>query len=371
MALVNINITTGYKAFSHTLSLVFDITLSVLLLVLAAPFFLVISIAIKMTDGGPIFYRGERLGKNKEIYTMYKFRSLVPDAERLIGAELLTSQRDIVTKVGRFLRETRLDELPQLFNILKGNMTFIGPRPERAAIYEKFCKDIKGYDRRFIVKPGLIGYSQLFTPHNTSKRLRTLVDNMYIAKRQNILVDYVLIFYTAYLSVKYAVLKIVPIIWRKVVLRALGRATEDHRYLDRVYLEHGKVYYGHKGHLTQDDQSADGKEAAMAAVDKQIKRVYFGNNGQLTLEGMLVNINEDAFLMYTDNKMSRDEPYFYKLEIFSKKKKTALCDGVIFKEYPSGDKLLKHAYVINFTPASPLNAYTIHQYFLQKSVAQI
>ncbi|MBF0568084.1 MAG: sugar transferase [Nitrospirae bacterium] len=365
---VRFNITTGYKAFSHTFSLIFDITLSALLLVLASPFFIVISIAIKMTDGGPIFYRGERLGKNKEIYTMYKFRSLVPDAERIIGAELLTSQRDIVTKVGRFLRETRLDELPQLFNILQGNMTFIGPRPERAAIYEKFCKDIKGYDRRFIVKPGLIGYSQLFTPHNSSKRLRTLVDNMYIAKRQNVLVDYVLVFYTAFLSVKYAVVKIVPIIWRKVVLRAIGRDTEDKRYLDRVYLEHGKVYYGHKDNLTQEDASENNKEAY---ADNKMKRIYFGYDGQLTNEGLLVNINEDAFLIFTDNKMSRDETYFYKLEIFSKKKKTALCDGVIFKEYPSGDKLLEHAYVINYTPASPLNAYTIHQYFLQKSVAQI
>ncbi|KWT82980.1 sugar transferase [Candidatus Magnetominusculus xianensis] len=336
---VKFNVTTGYKAFSTTLSFVFDITLSSLLLVMAAPFFIVISIAIKVTDGGPVFYRGERMGRFKIPYTMYKFRSLVPDAERIIGAELLTSQRDIVTKVGRFLRETRLDELPQLYNILNGTMTFIGPRPERAAIYEKFCKDIKGYDKRFLVKPGLIGYSQLFTPHNTSKRLRTLVDNMYIAKRQNVLVDYILVFYTAYLSVKYTVVKIIPIIWRKLLLHALGKSTEDKRYLERVYLDNGKVFYG--------------------------------TNEQFTEEGVLVNINEDAFLMYTDKHVSHDEAYSYKLEIFSKKKKTAFCGGVIFKEYDSGDKDFKHAYVINYKPASPLNAYMIHQYFLQKSVAQI
>lgn len=364
----NINVTTGYRNISDKLSLAFDITLSALLLILAAPFFVVISIAIKLTDGGPVFYHGDRLGKNKETYQMYKFRSLVPDAERIIGAELLTSQRDIVTKVGRFLRETRLDELPQLFNILRGEMTFIGPRPERAAIYEKFCKDIKGYDKRFQVKPGLIGYSQLFTPHNTSKRLRTLVDNMYIAKRQNFLVDYVLIFYTAYLSVKYAVEKIIPIIWRKVVLRSLGQKADDKRYLDRITLENGKVYYCPKGQVADIEKL---RQIETAATDDRMKILYFGSHENMTNEGMLVNINEDAFLMYTETQLKSGETYFYKLELFSKKKKTAFCDGVVFKDYPSGDETLKYAYVINYTPSSPLNAYMIHQYFLQKSVAQI
>lgn len=242
---IKLHITTGYKTFSNTLSVIFDITLSSLLLLLACPFFVVISFIIKMTDGGPVFYRGERLGKNKKIYMMYKFRSLVPDAERIIGAELLMSQRDIITKVGKLLRETRLDELPQLYNILRGDMTFIGPRPERMAIYEKFCKNIKGYDRRFEVKPGLVGYSQLFTPHSTPKRMRTLIDNLYIAKRHNILVDYVLVFYTAYLSLKHVVSKVLLFMWKDLFLRMVGRGGNK-RYLVRVYLEDAKVYYGHK-----------------------------------------------------------------------------------------------------------------------------
>ncbi|MCG6550686.1 MAG: sugar transferase [Candidatus Magnetominusculus sp. LBB02] len=336
MDMARLNVTTGYKALSNTISVFFDVTLSALLLLLAAPFFVVISIAIKITDGGPIFYRGERLGKDKKIYMMYKFRSLVPDAERILGAELLSSQRDVITKVGRALRETRLDELPQLYNILRGDMTFIGPRPERAAIYEKFCKTIKGYDKRFEIKPGLIGYSQLFTPHSTPKRMRTLIDNMYIQKRQNILVDYVLVFYTAYLALKHALNKVILFAWKDLILRLFGRGGNK-RYLVRIELQGARAYYG--------------------------------ANGQFDKEGLLINVNEDAFLMYTNKPMEGEVNF--RLEIFDKKKKTAFCTGTIYKTYASGNKDYEYAYVINYTPTSPMNSYMIHQYFLHKSVAEI
>ncbi|MBF0457460.1 MAG: sugar transferase [Nitrospirae bacterium] len=363
---IKIRVSTGYMSFSNTLSVIFDVTLSSLLLLLACPFFIVISIIIKMTDGGPVFYRGERLGKNKKIYIMYKFRSLVPDAERIIGAELLSSQRDIITKVGKLLRETRLDELPQLYNILRGDMTFIGPRPERMAIYEKFCKNIKGYDRRFEVKPGLVGYSQLFTPHSTPKRMRTLIDNLYIAKRHNILVDYVLVFYTAYLSLKHVVSKVLLFMWKDLVLRMVGRGGNK-RYLVRVYLEDARVYYGHKAESAQEDTLENKK---YPNYDDLAKKVYFGSNGQLTGEGVLINVNEDAFLMHISKRLKGED--FFKLEILNKnKKKIAFCEGTVYKEYPSGNKDYEYAYVINYTPVSPLNSYMIHQYFLHKSVAEI
>ena len=147
--------------------------LSLALIIVAFPAFLLIALLITLQDRGPVFYRGIRLGRHKEPFYMYKFRTMVPDAERMIGAEIfsrsLESGTNILTWSGRFLRETRLDELPQLFNTLKGDMDLLGPRPLRPAVYEKFCSRIKGFDRRFDVRPGLFGFSQLFTPHSSPK----------------------------------------------------------------------------------------------------------------------------------------------------------------------------------------------------------
>jgi len=147
------------------------------IVIILSPLFVVIGLLIKVQDGGPVFYRGRRYGKGKKEFIMYKFRTLVPDAEAIIGAQLLKPEMKLVTSIGCFLRDTRLDELPQLINVLKGDMVLIGPRPERPAVYSKLCQKIPNYDKRFEVKPGLIGFSQVFTPHGTDKRIRKRIDN--------------------------------------------------------------------------------------------------------------------------------------------------------------------------------------------------
>jgi lipopolysaccharide/colanic/teichoic acid biosynthesis glycosyltransferase len=154
---------TGYSKASFIINTITNITLSTVLVFCSLPLLALVALVLRFKEGGPVFYRGVRLGMNKRPFIMYKFRTLVPGAESIMGAELLTrrlgSDQKLVTDFGKFLRDTRLDELPQLFNILKGDMDFLGPRPERPAIYERICKHIKGYDKRFDVKPGLIGYS--------------------------------------------------------------------------------------------------------------------------------------------------------------------------------------------------------------------
>lgn len=136
-------------------------------------------------DGGPFLYKGVRLGKDKRPLTIYKIRTLVVNAERQLNGRLHSGDAAMETPMGGFLRKTRLDELPQLFNVLRGEMAFVGPRPERPSVYESVCKDIPGYDRRFSVKPGLTGLSQFLTPHGTSKRLRTRIDAMLLRKMRN------------------------------------------------------------------------------------------------------------------------------------------------------------------------------------------
>src|SRR4030042_5740158 len=164
----------GYSKLPFFINSTFNSLLSLVLIIFSLPLMVIIALIVKIKDGGPVLYKGVRLGINKTPFIMYKFRTLSKDADKIIGAELLTAEiastKKLVTHFGKYLRDTRLDELPQLFNILKGDMDFVGPRPERPEIYENICSHIRNYDRRFAVKPGLIGYAQLFTPPMTPKR---------------------------------------------------------------------------------------------------------------------------------------------------------------------------------------------------------
>ena len=130
-------------------------------LVLLAPLFLIIGLLIKLTSQGPIFYRGMRVGKDGRIYTIYEFRTLHAGAEEKIGARLLTDRDAYYTCIGKFLKHTKLDQLPQLVNVLKGEMNFVGPRPVRPIFLEKLCGDIPRCPIRLTVKPGMMGLAQV------------------------------------------------------------------------------------------------------------------------------------------------------------------------------------------------------------------
>ncbi|NOT28893.1 MAG: sugar transferase, partial [Planctomycetes bacterium] len=151
--------------------------LALVLLLLALPMLGLLALFVLAADGWPAFYSGERLGRGRRPFTLYKLRTLKRGAEKVVGGGLLGHKQELVIRGGTFLRDTRLDELPQLWNVVCGDMALLGPRPERAEVYRAQCAAIPGYARRFDVRPGLIGVSQLFTPHATDKRYRTLLDN--------------------------------------------------------------------------------------------------------------------------------------------------------------------------------------------------
>lgn len=157
-----------------------DIFGSLVLIVLTSPIMLLVSIAIKIQDGGDILYKQVRLTKNQKEFYIYKFRSMVMNAEKNTGAVLARENDDRITPVGKFIRKTRFDELPQLFNILKGDMSFVGPRPERPEIYDEICKDMPEFRFRLVVKAGLTGYAQIYGKYNTSLRDKLLLDLYYI-----------------------------------------------------------------------------------------------------------------------------------------------------------------------------------------------
>lgn len=157
-----------------------DLVCSLLLLVIASPFMLVTAIAIKLYDGGPVLYKQIRCTRDRKEFYILKFRSMRVDAEKDGVARLASKNDSRITPVGKFIRATRIDELPQLFNILKGEMSFIGPRPERPEIIDQYMEEMPEFAFRMKVKAGLAGYAQVYGKYNTTPYDKLKLDLTYI-----------------------------------------------------------------------------------------------------------------------------------------------------------------------------------------------
>jgi lipopolysaccharide/colanic/teichoic acid biosynthesis glycosyltransferase len=164
-----------------------DIVLSTLFLILSLPLSLPIAAAILLTGGPPLFYRGERVGRGGRTFTMLKFRTLRHGAEaRLgpyLGAELVERTRAEYVSIGRWLRATQLDEIPQLLNVLAGHMSLVGPRPIRPRFFEELAEELPAYWQRLVVRPGLTGFAQVRRGYETSMAEKLAHDLEWIADR--------------------------------------------------------------------------------------------------------------------------------------------------------------------------------------------
>ena len=161
---------------------IFDIVASLLGIIVLSPVFVITAIAIKLSDKGPVFYKQERLTKNGKKFMIHKFRSMRVDAEKDGIARLSSGEHDDrITPVGRFIRRCRIDELPQLIDILAGNLSVVGPRPERPEIAEEYMKEIPEFQLRLQAKAGLTGYAQVYGKYNTTPYDKLQMDLMYIA----------------------------------------------------------------------------------------------------------------------------------------------------------------------------------------------
>ncbi len=156
-----------------------DIVLSLLAIIISSPFLVIIAAAIKLYDKGPVFYTQERLTRDGEVFRIIKFRSMRVDSEKN-GAQLAKKNDDRITPVGKIIRRTHLDELPQIFNILKGEMSFVGPRPERAEIASQYEEIIPEFSFRLKVKAGLTGYAQIYGKYNTTPYDKLKLDLTYV-----------------------------------------------------------------------------------------------------------------------------------------------------------------------------------------------
>jgi lipopolysaccharide/colanic/teichoic acid biosynthesis glycosyltransferase len=164
-----------------------DIVLATLFLVVTLPVALVIAIAVLATSGRPVLYRGERVGRGGHVFTMLKFRTLSADAEtRLgpyLGEELVVRTSAEFTSTGRWLKATQLDEIPQFANVLRGDMSLVGPRPIRPRFFEELARELPAYWQRLVVRPGLTGFAQVRRGYETSMAEKLAHDLEWIADR--------------------------------------------------------------------------------------------------------------------------------------------------------------------------------------------
>jgi lipopolysaccharide/colanic/teichoic acid biosynthesis glycosyltransferase len=164
-----------------------DVTLSGIGLIVSAPIWAALAALIKFEDGGPVFFMQERVGEGGRRFQTLKFRSMIPDAEAKVGALQATEHDARVTRVGRIMRVTAMDELPQLWNIFRGDMSFVGPRALRPGEIETggsgrqvAMEDIPGYHERHSVRPGLTGIAQIFAPRDVPRRYKFKYDQIYV-----------------------------------------------------------------------------------------------------------------------------------------------------------------------------------------------
>lgn len=312
-----------------------DALVATLLLLAASPLLLASVILVKLAHGGRVFWSGQRLGQHRKPFTMYKIHTLKDGAESLLGEHELTevtaSSLDLELRFGHFLRETHLDELPQLFNVIKGDMRIIGPRPIRREVYEELCRHIPEYDRRFEVKPGVIGYSQVLSTHNSHKRISKKLDNRFIRNppgqaRRALFVCWVLLVLTVKMLVK--------------AVRLMSRMFRtERRMLQRSRHQHALI------HAVNDV----GCHGQLKALSGEVMEAH--------LCGELPDPNAEVLL----------ETRFFDWASLRHKRKIAYCRTRVLAQRETADREYPCAYILKYEAESPLNHYRIEKYYLRRS----
>ena len=179
----------------------FDVVISLLILIVTLPVCIVIAVAIKLDSKGPLFFKQERCGLNGKAFTIVKFRSMVRNAEKLSGPVWSQKNDPRITRVGKFIRRVRIDEIPQMYNVLKGEMSIVGPRPERPFFVEKLADEILYYKRRLKVRPGITGWAQVKHKYDESLedvKIKLRYDLFYI-ENMSLRMDFKIIIRTIYI----------------------------------------------------------------------------------------------------------------------------------------------------------------------------
>lgn len=336
-------VTSRHERADRAFDMCLALLLSPIAILLLVPCFIVHQLC--NFGRGSFIYTGIRLGKGKKLFQIYKIRTLVEDAETRLGSRLAADRDHLELRLGRFFRATRIDELPQIFNILKGDMGFVGPRPERVNVYHQKCKVIKDYDMRFKVRPGLVGYAQILTPHSTPKRIRAIIDRRYINKGITPMQKLRLIIWTVLLVFRITVKETYKSIARRVNIVARKRTLrKERRKYPRVKCT--KV-------------TADVTSATDLAHSVDGAKVWDLNVEAIKLEtNLILNIGDEILLQ---------------LNVAAKKgqKRRASCKGTIYRKahlkFGNEDR---RVYIVFYQPQSEYSQYVIDQYLLMQSVSK-
>lgn len=294
---------------------------------------------------GSFIYKGERMGKGMKTFQIYKIRTLATKAESDFANKILSPDSNLELTFGRFLRETRLDELPQLLNILKGDMNILGPRPIRKTIYEKNCKKIKNYGCRFVVKPGLLGLSQILTPHSAPKRIRAVIDQNFVLKiRENPLQMF---FFVGLASC--------------ALIHNLVREFKN------TLIESWKIYTHHGFQKNMRLTRRIKPQGAYVLLPQNIEN----DPARMILT---TDLNHNALKIYTNSPISSPKKFDFFLISEpikkNKKRKQAKCHATILRESTCTQKHDRlWCYVISYTPASQLNRFIVDHYILKKNIS--
>ncbi len=307
------------------------------------PLFALLCIIVFVTSGPPIFYRGERLGLHRKPFTIYKFRSLKLGANAISHDRVLPEGSRMETLVGKLLRESRLDELPQLLNVLKGDMNMFGPRPVRRALADRLSKKISEYDQRFRVKPGLIGQAQIFLPHGAPKKLRARYNAILIRRK---------------VCIWKEVITIIVVTWTmfaKIYKYIRAKANQ-------------KVILGNETNLRLMPRHKPSEAIVVISDD----------NGQTSAYGNILDINNEAFAFVSKYFPDpANETFTLKVRsTISGRRKRALCRGMIERQtkYTGPTELINgrksngssYRVVVKYQPVSALDSHIIDKYFLEK-----
>jgi lipopolysaccharide/colanic/teichoic acid biosynthesis glycosyltransferase len=261
----------------------FDFLFSLLGLIASLPLWLLIALAIYLEGGFPIIFSQIRLGVNGNRFKIYKFRSMVKDAELDTGPVWAYKKDYRITKVGKILRETKLDELPQLFNILMGNMSFVGPRAERPELVSEFRKMIPGFDYRLRIRPGLTGIAQVYGHYNTHPRNKLRYDLVYI-NNQSLWLDIKLILAT---------------IWYTFTLKWETKAKRIDKLIGQVILESGVINESQLEEALKHQEKWGGKVGEIL-----IEKGYITEQRLKDFLNLQVFVNSNA--IWTPKKISDD-----------------------------------------------------------------
>ena len=212
---------TGLTITQKAVKRIFDIVFSLVLMIPALPIMLIVALLIKIEDGGPVFYKQKRVTRGEKEFEILKFRSMIVDAEKFAGAQFATENDPRITKVGKLIRATRIDELPQILNILKGDMSVVGPRPERMDFINEFCKEMPEFRYRLKVKGGLTGYAQIYGKYNTGAYDKLRMDLLYIEN------------YSLFLDIKL-ILTTIRIMFSKESTEGFEKSFENEELVEKI-----------------------------------------------------------------------------------------------------------------------------------------